>query len=82
MVPQSFTAGGNRSYLDFWTVIGDRWYTGYKTQTGLGLVNVIERGMTQEGCRRLRQGGGGAESITTPKDDDRRGHGTRACIDS
>jgi hypothetical protein len=26
MVPQPFAAGGNRSYLKFWAVIGDLWY--------------------------------------------------------
>jgi hypothetical protein len=71
---------GNRSYPDFWTIIGDPQYTTYKTLTGL--VNVIDRGMTQEGCRRLRQDGGGAESITTLKVDDRRHRGTGVCVDS
>jgi hypothetical protein len=31
MVPESFIAGGNRSYLDLWAVINDLWYLGYKT---------------------------------------------------
>jgi hypothetical protein len=31
MVPRHFAAGGNMLYLDYWTVIGDPWYTGYKT---------------------------------------------------
>jgi hypothetical protein len=33
MVPQLFTAGGNRSYLEFWIVIGDLRYLRYKTPT-------------------------------------------------
>jgi hypothetical protein len=31
VVPQPFAAGGNRSYLDFSVVTGDRRYLGYKT---------------------------------------------------
>jgi hypothetical protein len=31
MVPQSFAAGGNRSYLKFWVVIGGPQYPGYIT---------------------------------------------------
>jgi hypothetical protein len=33
MVPQPFVIGGNRSYLDFWAITGDPWYTGYETLT-------------------------------------------------
>jgi hypothetical protein len=33
MVLQSFTAGGNQSYLDFWVVTDDPLYPGYKTLT-------------------------------------------------
>jgi hypothetical protein len=33
MVPQSFTAGGNRSYPKFWVVTGDPRYPGYLTPT-------------------------------------------------
>jgi hypothetical protein len=33
VVPQPFTAGGKRSYLDLWVVTGDPRYPGYKTPT-------------------------------------------------
>jgi hypothetical protein len=33
MVHQSFAAGGNRSYLEFWVITGDPWYRGYWTPT-------------------------------------------------
>jgi hypothetical protein len=33
MVPQSFAAGGNRSYLEFWAVTGGPWYPWYVTPT-------------------------------------------------
>jgi hypothetical protein len=29
MVPQPFDAEGNRSYLEFWAIIGGLWYPGY-----------------------------------------------------
>jgi hypothetical protein len=32
MVSQSFTAGGNRLYLEFWTITGCPRYLGYITQ--------------------------------------------------
>jgi hypothetical protein len=31
MVLQSFAAGGNRSYLEFWVITGSPWYPGYIT---------------------------------------------------
>jgi hypothetical protein len=33
VAPQSFAAGGNRSYLDFWTITCDLLYPRYKTPT-------------------------------------------------
>jgi hypothetical protein len=33
MVPQSFAAGGNQSYTEFWAVTDDPWYPGYLTLT-------------------------------------------------
>jgi hypothetical protein len=33
MVPQPFVTGGNRSYLEFWTVTSDPRYLRYKTPT-------------------------------------------------
>jgi hypothetical protein len=29
MIPQSFAAGGNRLYPEFWVVTDDPWYPGY-----------------------------------------------------
>jgi hypothetical protein len=33
MVHQPFAAGGNQLYLDFWAIIGDLRFLGYKTPT-------------------------------------------------
>jgi hypothetical protein len=33
VVPQRFVTGGNRPYLDYWTVTGDLQYPGYKSCT-------------------------------------------------
>jgi hypothetical protein len=33
MIPMPFVAGGNQSYLEFWTITGDLWYIGYLTLT-------------------------------------------------
>jgi hypothetical protein len=33
MVPQSFTAGGNRLYPEFYVITSDPWYPGYFTMT-------------------------------------------------
>jgi hypothetical protein len=35
MVPQSFAAGGNRSYPEFWVVTGGPRYSGYIIPTNL-----------------------------------------------
>jgi hypothetical protein len=41
LIPQPFTAGGNRLYPDFWVVTSDPWYPGYKTPTSFVITIVF-----------------------------------------
>jgi hypothetical protein len=43
MVPQSFVAGGNQSYLELWAVTGGPRYPGYKTPMISHMLQVNER---------------------------------------
>jgi hypothetical protein len=59
MVPNHFAAEGNRSYPDYWAVINDPRYPGYKTPT----IAPVPFDKRVAGADHLRDGGIGTHMI-------------------